>query len=131
MTTLIYKYILGRYELYDVKNLAGEEMRIIFEEPYDGKLTLGDRVFNVTRGVCKIHKSHLQDGELSPKLITSGSIKTLEGFIAHGGAVTRISQGADYARSLASSVDALFKRVAALEAALSEVNKNMNRKLEF
>ena len=131
MTTLIYKNLLGRYELSDVKSLGGEDVRIIFEEPFDGKLTLGERVFNVTRGICKLHSSELPEGEISPKLITGGSIKTLEGFISHGGSVIRKCPDSDYIRLLTKSVDELYKRVGGIESSLTEIKQKLNRTLEF
>ena len=131
MKIIIYKIILGKYELTDLRDDGGEELQILLEEPVSGRLMLGSRVFNVTRGMCKLKTHELPDGEISPKLITAGAIRNLESFISHGGHVSRKAPDAEYIRSLGAAADTLFKRVSAIEKTLTSIEKKLNQKIEF
>lgn len=131
MTIIVYKIRLGRYELTDIKDSGGEEIRIIFEEPTDGKLTLGERVFNVTRGICKLTSRELPEGDISPKLITGGVIRTLEGFVSRGGSVIRKCPDEEYIRLLAKTADELTARVKSLEDSLLEIKNKISQRIVF
>ena len=131
MQIIIYKIRLGKYELTDIKDSGGNDARIVFEEPIDGKLTLGNRVFNVTLGICKFNLDDIDEGEISPKLITGGGVKTLEAFITHRGTVLKKQPDAEYIRALAKAVDELASRLKSLEGSLDEIRNRINQKIEF
>ena len=131
MTTIIYKKLLGRYEIHKIDEGGGESIRIEFEEPIDGSIILCDTPYSIRCGVCNIKKSTLTDGELIPKLYTGTAVMNIEGFIISHGAVVRKSPDADATRRLCAVVDELFYRVRALEDSISDIQNKIERKIQF
>ena len=131
MTTIFYKKILGAYEISKITSPTDSDMRFEFEEPIDGKLLISNAVLELSSGACEVKKNRLLEGETEPKLYTGGDIQKIEGFILSSGAVIRKAPDQDYARRLASSVDALLHRVSALEASLEELKNKTERKITF
>jgi len=131
MTILVYKSIIGRYELASISHDTGDGLTVIFEEPLDGKLIIGERVLNVKCGISKSESFILPDGDVTPRLVTSGGVKTLEGFISRRGEIIKKVPDAEYIRNIASALSALIGRVAANEAAIEKINEHINQKIEF
>lgn len=131
MQTIIYKSILGRYEISDVTSSTGDGIRVLFDTPLDGHLTIGATVYPIARGVCKIPSTRLSDGEVLPRLVSGGAVKNLEGFTVTRGAVIRRSPDEEYSRRLAEAVDSLAKRISAIEAEIDTVRDKISQKLSF
>ena len=131
MTTIIYKKLLGRYEIIEINGHRGEQVRIEFEEPIDGSLVLSDLPFTVMRGICSIDNSVLKDGYILPKLYTGGNMHTLEGFIIKKGAIIRDTPNEEYTKRLCVTVDALLTRIQQLEIKISELENKTERKITF
>lgn len=131
MKIIVYKMLLGRYEIREISDSGGDEIRIKFEESIDGKITLGELPFTLSCGVCKIPAAKLTDGEVTPKLYTGGKILPLESFIVSGGAIIRKNPDADYIRRIADAVDKLTHRVSDIEEELLEIQDKITQKINF
>ena len=131
MTTIFYKKILGQYEITEISELSGKEIRFEFEEPLDGNLLISNAVFDISSGVCQLEAERIPDGEITPKLYTGGDMQKIEGFIFKHGAVIQKMPDSDYTRRLSITVDALLRRVDALEKALAELENKTERKISF
>ena len=131
MTTVFYKKILGHYEISEICESSGEDIRFEFEEPIDGKLVISNSVFDIFHGVCQTKVSNLSEGDISPKIYTGGDMQKIESFIVKQGAVLRKARGEDYIRGLSVTVDALLCRVQILEEKIAEVQNKIERKITF
>ncbi len=131
MKTIIYKKVLGRYEIEKINDRGGDKILVEFCEPIDSKLTVAGRVFPVERGVARIDAKRLPDGELSPKLYTDGAVSSIEGFILSHGAIVRINVTDDYVRKLVSVVDELQLKVRSLEENCRKIQKKIDQPLQF
>lgn len=131
MTIIVYKTVLGRYELCEIARDTGDGYSIIFEHPIDAKLVIADRVYSVRRGLCNIEESALRDGEITPRLVTSCGVNTIEPFIVSGGAIIKKQPDAEYLRRTVRITQELFDRVAALEAEVGALKNKTEQKIEF
>ena len=131
MTTIIYKKILGRYEIIKIDERGGENMRIEFEDPIDASLIISDTPHPVVRGVCDVKCREILDGFITPKLYTGGNMQTLEGFTVKLGAVIKNPADDEYVRRLSEVADGLLLRICRLEAALCEIENKIERKITF
>lgn len=131
MRIIVYKMVLGRYEISEIREDMGDEVRIKFEESIDGKIMLGRAVFPLSSGICKIPKSKLPEGDIHPKLYTASGLIPLESFIVNGGSIIRKNPDSDYVRHVAESVDGLTARVSDIEAQLSEIQNKITQQIRF
>jgi hypothetical protein len=131
MKTIVYKMILGRYEICEISDNGGDEIRIKFDESFDGKITLCGLPFILSCGVSRIPVSKLTDGEARPNLYTGGKILPLESFIVSKGAIIRKNPDSAYIRRVADAVDNLTQRVSHIEEKLAEIQDKITQKINF
>ena len=131
MTTIIYKKILGRYEIIEINVSSRENLRIEFEEPIDANLIVSDIPYSVVRGVCNIPINKIPDGRVVPRLYTGAGVEMLEGFIISDGIVAREPVSDDYARRLSLTVDVLLLRIRNMETRIAELENKIERKIVF
>ena len=130
MTTIVYKRILGRYEIGEISTTEGYGAVIEFEKPIDGTLIVGTVTVQIKRG-CGRTELLPSDGDYAPKLYTGGTLENIQGFTVSSGAVIPTPEDSEYLSRLALCVDSLLKRVGALEMALSSVEEKIERKITF
>lgn len=129
--TLIYKKRLGRYDCVKITNGDSKGIRIVFEEPIDGKITIGNYVARLSRGVAEIDTARLSDGKISPKLYSGGKIYALEDFILYEGRISTPVPDSEYIRRIYENLDSLSERVSILEEKNEEIMKKMSQTLNF
>ena len=92
---------------------------------------IADRVYTVRRGLCNIEERALRDGEITPRLVTSCGVNTIEGFIVKGGAIIKKEPDAEYLRRAVRITQELCERVSALETELRALRSKTEGKIEF
>jgi hypothetical protein len=131
MKTIVYEIRAGKQECAKIMDDGSDELKIIFEEPIDGKMTVGDRVFSVMCGVVKLKIETLPQGEILPRLLTGGRIYNLEGFILKGDALLPIAHDESYIRELSSRCEELCRRLGALEERVIAAEEKITQKIKF
>lgn len=131
MKTLVYKKRLDRYDCIKITNGESKGIRIVFEEPIDGKITIGNYVARLSRGVAEFDTARLSDGKISPKLYSGGKIYLLEDFILYEGRISAPMPDSEYIRRIYENLDSLSERVSALEEKNEEIMKKMSQTLDF
>ena len=131
MKTLIYKKLRNLYECVDVIEGAGDDMRIILDEPKNGKIRIGTRLYELTRGCAEISLAGIPDGEYVPTLITASRSDDMEAFILSDGKITRKFPSEQYIRTLGKICSSLEDRIAELEEEISKIYKMTDSTLTF
>lgn len=131
MKTLIYKKIRSLYECVDVIDGAGDVMRIVLGEPKNGKIRIGSRLYELTRGCAEISLDGIPDGEYTPTLITASRSDDMEAFILTDGKITRNFPSEQYIRTLGKICTSLEERIAELEEEISKIYKITDSTLTF
>lgn len=131
MKTVVYKNRRGCYDCIKIENGAGRKIKLVFEEPIDGKITVGELVFNLSRGVSEIDTARLSDGKITPLLYSGGKIKRLEGFMLSGGEISQLLPDGEYVRSLADALELLSHRIDAIEKQLCDVFEKISQQIKF
>ncbi len=131
MKTLVYELRSGKYELADFSDSGGEEVKFILEVPVDATLEIGEKSWQISRGVLKIKSSELPEGELCPRLFLGKRVEKLEHLFVKGGVIFPKPHDDEYIRKLGTLCERLSRRIAELEDELSEINIKINEPLEF
>lgn len=131
MTTIIYKKLLGQYEITEINEHGSGRIQIEFEEPIDGNIIIRDLTLPLLRGVCSIECNKLEDGYITPKLYTGGLMHTIEGFIIKNGEIIRKGLDEEYVRRLSQVADALLLRIESIEKTITEIENKIERKIIF
>lgn len=131
MKTIIYEKRLGRYECVKITDNGGDGFKIIFEEPLNGKLTLGDGIFDVVSGVATGCVSKLCEGEIQPVLYCGSRLVSVEPIILSDGRLLFSHTDDEYVRRLSEHYEILAKRIGAIEDAVSAINEKINQPLKF
>lgn len=131
MKIIVYKMRLNSYECADVKDDGGDDVRIIFDKPLSGTLTVKDKILPLVNGICKTSVRELCDGECAPTLFTSGKKYKLESFFIKDGFILRRSPDGEYVRELCENYYQLKKRVSEIEAELEKINGKITQKIKF
>ncbi|MBO7304224.1 MAG: hypothetical protein J6V09_03295 [Clostridia bacterium] len=131
MKTIIYKKRLGEYECTKITDSGGDRFKMVFDEPLDGKLTVGEEIFTLAGGVATGLVSSLGEGEIRPKLYCGAQSVPIESFIVNGGNIhpARVDDG--YVRRLAEFCSALSNRVGELEKQMEAANEKIDQPLKF
>lgn len=131
MKIIVYKTRSKSYECTEIRDNGGEDIRIIFDEPISGSLTIKKEVFPITRGICKMSVRQLSNGECSPMLFANGRQYKLESFYIKDGILLRSAPDGDYIRELYENYLKLQKRVSEIEARLADMDDKITQKIKF
>ena len=109
---------------------SGEKLcAIIFDEPFDAKIKIGEEVYEVKNGVLKIDFSKLGFREYNPLLIRNRRIYKMEGFINTPEGVQRKTLGEEYLRALSERTEENRKRLCAIEEKLAAIGEKIETRL--
>ena len=131
MTTIIYKFILGRYLITDIIQNEADEICIKFDTPIDAKLIICDTVVKVECGVARIKAERLKDGRIAPMLYLKNTVSTMEEFILSRGAVIKSRLDEKAIRELEEVTDGILKRLNAIEKSLNEAWDKITQEIKF
>ena len=131
MKIIVYKKREDFYECSAIKDSREELSSIIFDEPINGKLKLGERILPISGGVCRLDLNNLLDGEYSPVLIKDKRLFKMEEIIIKGAGAQKKTLGEEYLRSLSERIEKNRKRLCRLEALLKDISEKIERKITF
>ncbi len=131
MKTLVYEIRAGRYECASFKDGEGDEVKFVFEQPIDANLTIGERVYLLSRGTVRVKISDICEGEVHPRLYAGGRMHKLEGFIVKKGEIIPLAPDADYIKRLGGICEELTRKIKSIESELELINKKIYQPLEF
>lgn len=131
MTTIIYKRMGRLYECADVCRDGGDSARIILDEPINGKVRVGNRLYELTHGCAEINLASLTDGEYTPVLITASHTRNMEAFIVSRGEIQRKFPSEEYVRELGRLCASLEERICELEEEIARIYKLTDSTLTF
>lgn len=129
--TIVYKNRLGRYDLVKIKNGDSKKIKLIIEEPLNGKVTLGNSVFTLSRGVAEIDTGKLSVGKNTPILYSGGKIKMLESFIYTEGELSFTLPDPEYVRNLSDSLFLVSERLSSAEKKIEKLEKKISETINF
>ena len=131
MKTIVYKKLFNKYRIAEIRESDSADLTLRFEEPIEAKLFIGEGVFSVYCGIAKIPKSHLHDGEISPKLYTGTGKEDIEGFISVCGEVAEISCDSEFKKSVGEAVVSILHRLDLQDKAILQIKDRLDQKLKF
>ena len=131
MKTIVYKNRLGRYDLIKIKNGSSKKIKLILEEPLNGKITFGNSVFKLSEGVAEIDTGKLCEGKNTPMLYSGGKIRLLEGFIYDGEEISYCLPSPEYVRNLSDSLFYLSERLSSAEEKIKGFEKKISERINF
>ena len=131
MKILVYKKRGSGYECTDVKDSHEKRCKIIFDEPIDAKIKLGDKILALTHGVAEFDAGEIGNGEHAPILISYGRAIKMEAFIIKDGGVSRPLLSEDYLRGLSSRLEEFSEILDSLEERVAELERKMENTINF
>ena len=131
MKAIIYKRRGRIYECTDIKDSPESTCKVIFEEPIDAKIKLGERIISVARGVGEFDAAAFEHGEYSPLLISCGAVTKMESLIFKDGGVSRPVLREDYIRALSARIEENAELVLSLEERINELERKMENTINF
>ena len=131
MKILVYKKRGKTYECTDIKDSAEKRCKIIFDEPLDAKIKLGDVIVPLSHGVAEFDVCDIGNGEHSPILISYGRAVKMEAFIIKDGGVSRPLLSEDYLRSLSTRLEECCEIIDSLEERIAELERKMENTINF
>ena len=129
--TLVYKNCFESYNLIKIKNGESKKIKLVLEEPLNGKIALGELVFNLSGGVAEIDATKLPEGKNFPILYSGGKIKRLEGFIYSSGEISFLLPDPEYVRNLSASLAILSERLDAALLKIEKLEKQITETINF
>jgi len=129
MTTLVYKNLLSKYIIDACFESNGEGLTIELSEPIDAKLVIGEGIFQVEKGVCRIEKP--LSGECLPKLYTGTGVYALEGFVCKNGVATPNRDRTDMIPELLRVLDSVCERLCAVEGEVNALSEMVSRRISI
>ena len=131
MKTILYKKMFNKYRIAEIRDSQSPERILRFEEPIEAKLFIGKDAFTVSGGIAKIQASHLNEGEVRPKLYTGTGKEDIEGFIASYGEIMRTSPDSEFAKTVGEAVIDILQRLSEHEKDISQIKNRLDQKLKF
>ena len=131
MKIIVYEKRQDWYECTYIHDDGDDKVKIVFDEPFDAKLTFGESVFTVSSGIAVLDVSALCDGETNPKLFLGNRVISLEGFILKSGAVVGKKPDAEFERRLSKQAEELFSRMSRAEGAIKDIYEKIEQKISF
>ena len=131
MKTIIYKKRGKCYECTSISQKASSECKIIFEEPIDGKIKLGELVLDVVRGVAAFQLCDVKNGEYAPFLVKGGTAMKMESLIFKDGHVARPMPSEEYVRELSRRIEECAELILSLEERISELEAKIENTIDF
>ena len=104
---------------------------ILFTEPTEGYITVGNTVAGVKGGICRFDPRRLDDGEYTPTLYREEGKSQLEGIIIRDGKVLPSPTSEFSLRRLFMRAGELEGRLAAAEEEISSLKRKTEKRLEF
>ena len=119
MTTLIYR--LSDFSTYpqlillNTEEDGSHEAKFVFQGFSEGELRLGERSLKLSGGVAQVKFSPLEEGEISPKLITDSRIYTLAPLELCGGNLKSRERLSATVIELRAALQKAYKSIAAMD----------------
>ena len=131
MKIIVYENRANSYECTYIREDGSDEIKIIFDEPLDAKLTISDKVADVKAGICTARISELGEGEISPVLFLGARLFKLEPFIVKGGALIGKNPDESVVRAISERCCAIDRRLSDAERALRDIYEKIETKITF
>lgn len=131
MKIIVYENRNDLYECTYLRDDGSDKIKIVFDEPWDAKLTANETVFSISHGICVLDISDLCDGEILPKLFVLGKTFCLEGFIMKDGALIGKIPDESYIRNLSKRCEDLSLRLSKAESEIKNIYEKMEQKINF
>ena len=131
MKIIVYENRANSYECTYIREDGSDEIKIIFDEPFDAKLTVSEKVIDVKSGISTVAISDIGEGEISPVLFLGARLFNLEPFIVKGGALIGKNPDANAVRAISERCCAIELRLSDAERALRDIYEKIETKITF
>jgi len=121
MKTIIYKKRSKGYECTSISGSGISECKLIFEEPFDAKVKLGELIVDIKNGVGEFDGASFKSGEYAPLLIRFGEIIRMETLEFRDGDIYRPAVNDEFVRELSRRIEENSRLLCELEEVVNEL----------